>query len=145
MPRKAHAQGGEGATPRGVRRRTRLNLLIEPQFGRNRGVVAGTRAMISSRLDRPVTVRREDLVEASVAAELAGSHVHERNAAAREVERHGKVRQLQASTEVSRQRASLRSPGKYCDHSPYASRAPGPSLVRVVDIRGPRSRPPRDD
>ena len=67
MPRKAHAQGGEGAT--------RLNLLIEPQFGGDRGVVAGTRPMISSRLNSPVAVRREDLVEAAVAAELAGAHV----------------------------------------------------------------------
>ena len=36
---------------------------------------------------------------------------------------------------------------EYGDFRPlaYASRGPGPSLVRVVDIRGPRSRPPRDD
>ena len=78
-------KGGEGATPRGVRRRKRLNLLIEPQFGRNRGVVAGTRAMISSRLDRPVAVRRENLVETSVAAELAGAHVDSGDASVVEI------------------------------------------------------------
>ena len=55
------------------------------------------------------------------------------------------VRQLQASKEVSRQRQS-RS-GKHGDFRILAPTPPGPRTVysAVVDIRGPRSRPPRDD
>ena len=103
-----------GLSPRGA---GRVSISIEPQFGGNRGVVAGARAMVASRLDRPVTVRREDLVEASVAAELAGAQ----------------ARRLYGNGQVSV------SANTTFDHSHYASRAPGPSLVRAVDIRGPRS------
>ena len=59
-------------------------------------------------------------------------------------ERHGKVRQARRSRgngEVCGRRGNM----AIFDYSPYASRAPGPSLVRVVDIRGPRSRQSRDD
>ena len=72
MPRKAHAQRGEGR-------------VSETQRGRDGWVVAGARAMIASRLYSPVTVRREDLVEAPVAAELAGAHVDSGDASVVEV------------------------------------------------------------